>query len=81
MLIFFKSNKCKGECTLKNNKSEIKSYIKNNNLYQWQVAEFLGIDETKLSKLFRKELSEKDMESIKNAVDCLVKNEVASYGN
>lgn len=66
---------------MKSSVIEAKNYIKENGLFQYQVADFIGIDETNLSKLFRKELSEKDMKSIKNAVDCLVKNEVASYGN
>lgn len=47
---------------------DIKAAIKTAGLYQYQVADTLGIDETKLSKMLRYDLSKTDRESILQAV-------------
>lgn len=47
---------------------DIRDAIKTAGLYQYQVADTLGIDETKLSKMLRYDLSKTDRESILNAV-------------
>lgn len=47
---------------------DIRDAIKTAGLYQYQVADTLGIDETKLSKILRYDLSKKDREYILNAV-------------
>lgn len=47
---------------------DIRHAIKTAGLYQYQVADTLGIDETKLSKILRYDLSKKDREYILNAV-------------
>ncbi|APG67763.1 hypothetical protein LOB22_09340 [Lactobacillus delbrueckii subsp. lactis] len=47
---------------------DIRDAIKTARLYQYQVADTLGIDETKLSKMLRYDLSKTDRESILNAV-------------
>lgn len=47
---------------------DIRDAIKAAGLYQYQVADTLGIDETKLSKMLRYDLSKTDRESILNAV-------------
>ena len=52
--------------TLKNR--DIRDAIKTAGLYQYQIADTLGIDETKLSKMLRYDLSKADRESILNAI-------------
>lgn len=47
---------------------DIRDAIKTAGLYQYQVADTLGIDETKLCKMLRYDLSKTDRESILNAV-------------
>ncbi|MGI6123784.1 MAG: hypothetical protein ACOYIG_06245 [Acetivibrionales bacterium] len=50
------------------NNRDIRDAIKTAGLYQYQVADTLGIDETKLSKMLRYNLSKADRESILNAI-------------
>lgn len=50
------------------NNRDIRDAIKTAGLYQYQVADTLGIDETKLSKMLRYDLSKADRESILNAI-------------
>lgn len=47
---------------------DIRDAIRTAGLYQYQVADTLGIDETKLSKILRYDLSKTDRESLLNAV-------------
>lgn len=55
---------------------EIKDSIKNANLFQWQVAEALGIGESTLCRKMRKELSEYEKSLILNAIVKLSKEAV-----
>lgn len=50
------------------NNRDIRDAIKTAGLYQYQVADTLGIEETKLSKMLRYDLSKADRESILNAI-------------
>lgn len=59
------------------NNRDIRDAIKTAGLYQYQVADTLGIDETKLSKMLRYDLSKTDRESILNAVAMTKINQTA----
>ena len=43
---------------------ELKQYMKKRKIYQWRVAERLGIQETALSRRFRHEIGERDKKNI-----------------
>lgn len=55
---------------------EIKDSIKSANLYQWQVAEALGVGESTFSRKMRKELPEEEKAIILNTIDKLKKEAV-----
>ena len=49
--------------------SSVKAALKQNAVYQWEVAEELGIPETSFSRLLRHELSEDDREKVMMAIE------------
>lgn len=55
---------------------EIKESLKKANIYQWQVAEAMGIGETAFSRKMRKELPEEEKAIILNTIDKLKKEAV-----
>ncbi|WP_286944789.1 hypothetical protein [Acetobacterium sp. UBA5834] len=55
---------------------EIKETLKKANIYQWQVAEAMGIGETALSRKMRKELPEKEKKQIIDVIEELKKEAV-----
>ena len=48
---------------------EIKEVIKNSGVRQWQIAEYLGMNEFSLSRKLRKDIKEEDFLKIQNAVE------------
>lgn len=48
---------------------ELKQYMKKRKIYQWRVAERLGIQETALSRKFRHEIGERDKKNIIAVID------------
>ena len=54
---------------------EIRKSVKDNGLYLWQVADFLGICDGTLSRKLRKELSDDEKQEIFHAVAHLKANE------
>lgn len=50
---------------------ELKNYAKKHKVFQYQIAEHLGITESKLSVLFRKPVDEKMQKAFIQAVDAL----------
>ena len=52
---------------------EIKESLKKANIYQWQVAEAMGIGETALSRKMRKELPEEEKKQIIDVIEELKK--------
>lgn len=63
------SNTKGGDC-LENNK-EIKALIRQHRLFQYEVAEAMGVSEGYLSTLLRRPLTEQRAQSIKEAVEKL----------
>ncbi|WKY47153.1 hypothetical protein Q5O24_12405 [Eubacteriaceae bacterium ES3] len=55
---------------------EIKETLKKAKIFQWQVAESLGIGETALSRMMRHELPEEDKKQIIEAIEELKKEAV-----
>lgn len=55
---------------------EIKDSIKNANLFQWQIAEALGIGESTLCRKMRKEISEVEKKLILKTIDKLKREAV-----
>lgn len=55
---------------------EIKESLKKANIYQWQVAEAMGIGETALSRKMRKELPEEEKKQIIDVIEELKKETV-----
>ena len=53
---------------------EIKNSIKKAGLFQWQIAEAMGIQETALSRKMRHELSEEEKNTILEVIKKLQKN-------
>ena len=53
---------------------ELKQYMKKRKIYQWRVAERLGIQETALSRRFRHEIGERDK---KNIIDELKNGDIS----
>lgn len=51
----------------------IKNQIKESNIFQWQVAEQVGVSEFTLSKWFRHEITGARLEKINKAIDELTK--------
>lgn len=47
----------------------IKTALKQNAVYQWEVAELLGIPETTFSRKLRHELPEADRDSVLKAIE------------
>lgn len=52
---------------------EIKKFIRDSGVKQWQIAEYLGITEYSLSRWFRHELSKDTKKAIMEAVEQLKK--------
>lgn len=55
---------------------EIKESLKKANIYQWQVAEAMGIGETAFSRKMRKELPEEEKQKIFETIDLLKKEAI-----
>jgi len=55
---------------------EIKDSIKSTNLYQWQVAEALGIGESTFCRKMRRELPDEEKTIILSTIDKLKKEAV-----
>ena len=53
--------------------SELKKEIRQSTVKQWQIADYLEISESALSKKLRYELSDDDKEAIKEAIKALEK--------
>ena len=51
-------------------KDEIRIELFKNRIYQYELAEWLGISETALSKLLRKDLPDDIVEKILNVIEC-----------
>ena len=51
------------------NNAELKALMKENNIYMWQVAKKLGVNETSFCKWFREELSEVRKQQVLSAVE------------
>lgn len=47
---------------------EIREMLKENGIYQWQVAKKMGMQDTNFSKLMRDEISEDKKTMIKNII-------------
>lgn len=47
----------------------VKDFIKKSNVKQWQIAEYLGMNEFSLSRKLRKDIKEEDFLKIQNAVE------------
>lgn len=47
----------------------VKDFIKKSNVKQWQIAEYLGMNEFSLSRKLRKDIKEEDFIKIQNAVE------------
>lgn len=60
---------------MENNK--IRENIKKEGIYLWQVADYLGITDSALSKKLRYKLSDEDRIAIENAIKELRKNDAA----
>lgn len=54
---------------------EIRQVLKELNIFQKQIAEFLGISETSLSRWFRKELTQEQHDDVINAIQKIVDNQ------
>ncbi len=54
---------------------EIRQILKELNVFQRQIAEFLGISETSLSRWFRKELTQEQHDDVINAIQKIVDNQ------
>lgn len=52
---------------------DLKNYAKRNKVRQYQIAEYLGLSESKLSTMYRKPINEKMQRDIINAVNALSK--------
>lgn len=50
---------------------KLKSAIKKAGLYQWQIAEYLRINECEFSKMWRKEISDQQLHDIHLAINYL----------
>lgn len=57
------------------NNKEIKDSIKKAKLYQWQIAEVLGIGESTLCRKMRKQLPEEEKAKIYDAITQLTNKE------
>lgn len=55
---------------------EIKESLKKANIYQWELAESLGIGESTFCRKMRKEFTEEEKRDILNAIDKLKKEAV-----
>lgn len=53
--------------------SELKKFAKQNGIFQYQIAEYLGMAESKLSAMYRKPADEEMQRAIVNAVNELKK--------
>ena len=51
--------------------TEIRDFIKNNGLYQWQIAEVLGVHDSEFSRILRRKMSEEMKQKILEAVYAL----------
>lgn len=54
---------------------EIRKLLKELNIFQWQIAETIGIAETSLSRWFRKELTQEQHEDVITAIKKIVANQ------
>ena len=59
---------------------ELKSYMKKNKVRQYEVAEYMGLSESKLSTLFRKQIDQETQTAILAAVDAIAKERAAVKG-
>lgn len=48
---------------------QIKTFMRKNDVYMWQVAKKIGIHETSFCKWFREELSQEQIQCILSAVE------------
>ena len=58
-------------------KNDLKKIMKNKGVRQWQVADKLKISEQALSRLFRYELKQADVDKIVGAIDDIAKENAA----
>ena len=49
--------------------SEIKAMIRNSRIFNYEIAEIMGMRESEFSKLFRKEIDKEQEEKIINAIN------------
>ena len=52
---------------------EIKDYIRQSGIYQWQIAKQLGIHETVFCRWFREKLTQEQKQKIYDAISCIKK--------
>ena len=52
---------------------DIRQLLKNNGIYQWQVAQKLGMKDTNFSRLMREELEQSKKQKIKNIISDILK--------
>lgn len=51
------------------NNEELKSLMRQNNIFMWQVARRLGVHETSFCRWFREELSEERKQQILSSIE------------
>ena len=56
--------------------SDLRDQMKKHKIQQWRVAEAIGIDEFRFSRLLRQEVDQNDRENILAAIDKLKKETV-----
>lgn len=57
---------------------ELKNYMRKNKTFQYEVAEHMGLSESKLSTLFRKQIDQETQTAILAAVDSIAKERAAA---
>ena len=58
---------------------KIKQFMKEHRIYQWEVAEQIGITEFTLTRWLRSELKPEHEKKIIEAINCLMGEEVLKY--
>ena len=60
----------------KTNNSEVRTKLRNENLYYWQIADALGVCENTFCRMLRHELPEEEKQKILEIIDQVAKGEV-----
>ena len=55
---------------------ELKSYMKKNKVRQYEVAEYMGLSESKLSTLFRKQIDQETQTAILVMTGCVMASNI-----